>query len=87
MKGVVAAYAHDDRVLGWDLWNEPHEDVNDTMHATGKPGAVASLLPQVFDWARSVDPDQPITSGVFTGGEPRRDRAYPADPVGCDQLP
>ncbi|MBC9035117.1 1,4-beta-xylanase, partial [Sphingomonas sp. JC676] len=28
---------------------------------------VAKLLPQVFDWARSVDPIQPLTSGVWLG--------------------
>ncbi len=28
---------------------------------------VAKLLPQVFEWARSVDPVQPLTSGVWQG--------------------
>jgi len=23
VKGVVGAFAKDDRVLGWDIWNEP----------------------------------------------------------------
>ena len=69
VKGVISAYGHDDRVLGWDLWNEPQENVTDTMHQAGQPGVVAGLLAQVFDWARSVDPDQPVTSGVFTGGD------------------
>ena len=37
-----------------------------------KQQLVAELLPQVFRWARSVDPAQPLTSGVWNGswGDP-----------------
>ncbi len=28
---------------------------------------VNELLPQVFAWARATHPDQPLTSGVWTG--------------------
>ena len=31
MKGVVGAFAKDDRVLGWDVWNEPDNRGLDTM--------------------------------------------------------
>ncbi len=62
VKGVVGAYARDDRILGWDVWNEPQETVAGTT-------LVADLLPQVFVWARSVEPSQPLTSGLFTGGD------------------
>jgi hypothetical protein len=37
-----------------------------------KQERVADLLPQVFRWARSVDPAQPLTSAVWDG-----DRADP----------
>lgn len=35
---------------------------------------MAELLPEVFQWARSVDPSQPLTSGVWHGqwANPRR---------------
>ena len=69
VKGVIGAFAHDDRVLGWDLWNEPHEGGLDTIHNADDAALVTALLPQVFAWARSVDPDQPLTSGVFDGGD------------------
>jgi hypothetical protein len=57
---VVGTFANDARVLGWDLWNEPDNSFNSTQVA-----ALVQLLPQVFDWARSVNPIQPLTSGPF----------------------
>lgn len=69
VKGVIGAFAHDDRILGWDIWNEPHEGGTDAIHNTDDARRVTVLLPQVFAWARAADPDQPITSGVFDGGD------------------
>ncbi len=69
VKGVVGAFGRDDRVLGWDLWNEPHEGGTDVIHSADDAKLVTELLPQVFAWARSVDPSQPLTSGVFDGGD------------------
>jgi hypothetical protein len=60
--------------LGWDLWNEPDNParVYQKVERKDKQERVAELLPQVFRWARSVDPSQPLTSGVWRGdwGEP-----------------
>jgi len=68
VKGVVGAFAKDDRVLGWDLWNEPDNRGGDTApDEAAKVARVEELLPQVFAWARSVHPVQPLTSGVWTG--------------------
>ncbi|ESQ90744.1 hypothetical protein ABAC460_07900 [Asticcacaulis sp. AC460] len=70
VKGVVGAFANDKRILAWDVWNEPHEDGGaDTMHHAGAGALVTNLLPKVFDWARSADPTQPLTSGVYDGGD------------------
>ena len=68
VKGVVGAFAKDDRVLAWDLWNEP-DNGNDKRfaEAKGKKELVAALLPKVFAWARSENPTQPLTSGVWIG--------------------
>jgi hypothetical protein len=70
--GVVSTFANDSRVFGWDLWNEPDNDGGGSN--TRAPGAVESktervnhLLPQVFAWARSANPSQPLTSGVWEG--------------------
>ena len=70
VQGVVSAFAKDDRILGWDVWNEPdnggggnyeHPDLS----SSAKAARVAVLLPQVFAWAREVNPTQPLTSGLW----------------------
>ena len=70
VQGVVGAFAKDDRILGWDVWNEPDNagggDYSKTeLKYEQKVARVAELLPQVFAWAREVHPVQPLTSGVW----------------------
>ena len=66
MHGVVGAFANDPRVLGWDIWNEPDNGAEgDSAGAREKFTHVATLLPQVFAWAREANPSQPLTSGVW----------------------
>jgi hypothetical protein len=66
VKGVVGAFANDRRILAWDVWNEPDNGADgDSAAAREKFGNVATLLPQVFAWARGANPSQPITSGVW----------------------
>jgi hypothetical protein len=67
--GVISAFANDPRVLAWDLWNEPDNTNDGRFHedAAAKVARVDQLLPQVFDWARSAHPTQPLTSGVWHG--------------------
>jgi hypothetical protein len=67
--GVLSQFRNDDRVLGWDLWNEPDNPatVYREVERADKDDLVATLLPQVFQWAREVDPTQPLTSGVWQG--------------------
>jgi hypothetical protein len=70
VEGVVGAFAKDDRILGWDIWNEPGSDQTDNypkteLKNTDKVALVAALLPQAFAWAREVNPTQPLTSGVY----------------------
>jgi hypothetical protein len=70
VEGVVRAFAKDDRVLGWDLWNEP-DNTNDGSYSELEPKnkaqLVLALLPKVFEWARKQYPIQPLTSGVWRG--------------------
>ncbi len=67
--GVLSQFRSDDRVLGWDLWNEPDNParVYRAVENPNKLQLVAALLPQVFGWARQVNPVQPLTSGVWQG--------------------
>jgi len=68
VEGVVGAFAIDDRVLGWDVWNEPQNNGGDVpADVPAKIERVNELLPQVFAWAREVHPTQPLTSGVWMG--------------------
>ena len=68
VEGVIGAFAKDERVLGWDLWNEPDNEPSTAYPKTDakdKNRLVAALLPQVFAWARSQHPVQPLTSGLW----------------------
>jgi hypothetical protein len=67
--GVLSLFRNDNRVLGWDLWNEPDNPakVYRKVERKDKQDVVAALLPQVFQWARAVNPVQPLTSGVWQG--------------------
>jgi len=70
VQGVVGAFAKDDRILGWDIWNEPGSDQSDNYPGSelknqAKITRVAALLPQAFEWAREMNPTQPLTSGVY----------------------
>jgi hypothetical protein len=68
VQGVVGAFAKDDRILGWDVWNEPDNKGGDREEdVAAKVRRVNELLPKVFAWAREVHPSQPLTSGVWTG--------------------
>jgi hypothetical protein len=73
VQGVVAAFARDDRILAWDVWNEPGADNQGSypkqeLKEKDKVARVTALLPQVFEWARQMNPTQPLTSGVWDVG-------------------
>jgi hypothetical protein len=57
VKAVISRFAKDNRVLLWDLYNEPGN--------SGKKTSSLPLLKNVFTWARSVNPDQPLSAGVW----------------------
>jgi cellulase (glycosyl hydrolase family 5) len=66
--GVVGAFANDERILAWDVWNEPGADNVGSYpkeELKDKTARVTALLPQVFEWAREANPVQPLTSGVW----------------------
>jgi hypothetical protein len=68
VKDIVGSFAHDERILAWDVWNEPDNDGGGNYAAEepkDKFQRVAYLLPKVFAWARGEAPVQPLTSGVW----------------------
>ena len=58
VKDLTAAFGQDQRVLVWDLYNEPG---NCGMGNNSLP-----LLEAAFQWARANHPAQPLTAGVWT---------------------
>ena len=54
---VLSSFAHDQRILLWDLYNEPGNG--------GKGAASLPLVRNVFAWARAVNPDQPLSVGLW----------------------
>lgn len=54
---VMGSFKHDKRILLWDLYNEPGN--------SGKRDSSLNLLTHIFSWAREVNPDQPITAGIW----------------------
>jgi len=88
VQGVVGALANDPRVLAWDIWNEPDNDNASSygkLEPRGKTELVLALLPQVFAWARSVHPSQPLTSGLWTGDWTSLDKMPPMAQVQIEQ--
>ncbi len=72
VEGVVGAFANDDRILAWDVWNEPsngNSDAYGKVELKNKQSYVLMLLPQVFEWARWARPTQPLTSGLWEGAD------------------
>lgn len=70
VEGVVGAFAKDQRILAWDIWNEPG-NVNGGSYGKQEPAnkkeLVLALMTKAFAWARAAHPSQPLTSGVWTG--------------------
>ena len=72
--GVVGAFANDQRILAWDVWNEPggfQYGYYEQQEPKNKIQLVLALLPQAFAWARSANPTQPLTSGLWEGDWPK----------------
>jgi hypothetical protein len=57
VKDVLGSFAHDKRILLWDMYNEPGN--------SGKKDLSLPLLTKSFEWARTINPDQPISAGLW----------------------
>ncbi len=88
VKDVVGTFAKDERVSAWDVWNEP-DNTNGNDYARQEPKnkveIVDKLLPQVFAWARSVNPAQPLTSGVWKGDYSADDKLTATEKIQLEQ--
>ena len=57
VKDILTTFSKDKRNLLWDLYNEPGN--------SGKKDSSLPLLTKIFQWAREVNPDQPISAGLW----------------------
>ena len=71
IKGVIHAFKNDDRVVCWDVYNEPdnvaHQKGRAALEVKNKQFYSLSLLKKVFIWARATNPSQPLTTGLWRG--------------------
>ena len=71
IKGVIRKFSNDDRVIVWDLYNEPDNVARDKgrkeLEVKNKHIYTLALLKKVVMWARDVNPSQPLTIGLWRG--------------------
>ncbi|MEH6656787.1 cellulase family glycosylhydrolase [Leeuwenhoekiella marinoflava] len=60
VQDIIKTFKDDERVLFWDLYNEPG---NNDKNTESLP-----LLTSVFKWAREVNPSQPLSVGLWSWG-------------------
>ena len=68
---VLDRFGRDERVLAWDLFNEPDQVDSDTIKSGSramKSRSACGLLELVFGWAREIEVSQPLTVGVWEYG-------------------
>ncbi len=57
VKDILTTFKNDKRILLWDLYNEPGN--------SGYGNNSLPLLKKAFSWGRQVNPDQPLSAGVW----------------------
>jgi hypothetical protein len=81
VRGVIGAFGNDERVLMWDVYNEPGNNflvslrlprsvqvvkiVSQLFHQFALPIPSQKLLRTAFTWARHAHPTQPLTSATW----------------------
>lgn len=71
VRDVIGSFSDDERISIWDLYNEPGNRglfvsaVEFAEYDEALEGFALDLVYRVFDWARDVDPVQPLTIGAW----------------------
>ena len=77
VQAVISRYKDDERVLVWDMFNEPDNSNGGNFGGGSKEPEMPKdeklkraleLLEKSFKWAREINPSQPLTVGIW--GEP-----------------
>ena len=77
VKGVMSRFKNDRRIAIWDLYNEPGNSNGNSYGATSehkteltpkmKDEHSLRLVRKVYQWAREINPSQPLTIGIWRG--------------------
>jgi hypothetical protein len=67
VKGVMSRFNNDDRILMWDLFNEPDNLSSQYEILPNKAELALRLLKKTLKWSREMNPSQPVTAGVWDG--------------------
>jgi hypothetical protein len=69
VQGVIGHFRNDNRIDCWDLFNEPDNRTPQYIQfePKNKRELATMLLQKAFNWAREMNPSQPLTSGVWIG--------------------
>ncbi len=70
VEAVLGRFGADARIHAWDLFNEPDQRNAvswSRLEIRHKTARADGLLDRIFDWCTAIDPDQPLTAGVFVG--------------------
>lgn len=88
VKAVVGHFAGDKRIIGWDVWNEPDNMTGPSYEKIEIPNKVELVIPllkNTFEWARSVNPSQPVTSGIWVGDWSDESRLKPIEKLQIEE--
>ena len=71
VEGVVGHFKNDERILLWDLFNEPDNmnlaSYKDDSYGKHKAELSLHLLKKTFRWIRAIDPVHPLTAAPWQG--------------------
>jgi len=92
LQGLLKRFKDDPRIQAWDLVNELD---NDNANSYGRNGAKIELpnkaemgvlfTQRCFEWAREVNPSQPLTCGVWIGLWEDESKLSPTDRLCLEQ--
>jgi hypothetical protein len=74
VKDIVSSFRNDQRILAWDVVNEPDNDNansygknNLKQEPADKRALGVKLTKEAFTWVRAAKPSQPVTAGPWNG--------------------
>lgn len=67
LQDILKRFKDDERILLWDLYNEPQNTNGSSYKDEGKEKYSLMLLKKAFKWAREINPSQPISSAPWLG--------------------